>query len=68
MIDNDAARLEAGIADDPEARLPDSTIAELAWGFEDSVVDVLATKAIRAAETSGARALVLGGGVAACCW
>jgi N6-L-threonylcarbamoyladenine synthase len=60
-----AFRVEAGIADDPDAQLPDAAIAELAWGFEDSVVDVLATKAIRAAEASGARALVLGGGVAA---
>jgi N6-L-threonylcarbamoyladenine synthase len=61
----EAARAEEGIADDPEARLSDASVAELAWGFEDSVVDVLATKAIRAADASHARALILGGGVAA---
>jgi N6-L-threonylcarbamoyladenine synthase len=49
-------------ADDP---LPGDAVAELAWGFQDSVADVLATKAIRAARTSGAATLVLGGGVAA---
>ncbi len=50
---------------DPADRLPDAVIAELAWGFQDSVVDVLATKTIRAAEETGARTIVLGGGVAA---
>jgi N6-L-threonylcarbamoyladenine synthase len=60
-----AARAEAGLGDDPEAPLPLDVVAELAWGFEDAVVDVLATKAIRAAGSTGARALVLGGGVAA---
>jgi N6-L-threonylcarbamoyladenine synthase len=50
---------------EPEARLSDSTTAELAWGFQDAVVDVLVTKAIRAAEATGARSIVLGGGVAA---
>jgi N6-L-threonylcarbamoyladenine synthase len=39
--------------------------AALAWGFQDAVVDVLVTKTIRAAEAAGARAIVLGGGVAA---
>ena len=42
-----------------------TVLAELAWGFQDSVVDVLATKTIRAAEATGARGIVLGGGVAA---
>jgi N6-L-threonylcarbamoyladenine synthase len=46
-------------------QLPDLTTAELAWGFQDSVVDVLATKTIRAAEEVGAQTIVLGGGVAA---
>ena len=59
------ARAEAGIAADPEAPLPDQTVAELAWGFQDAVVDVLATKTIRAARAIGARSIVLGGGVAA---
>jgi N6-L-threonylcarbamoyladenine synthase len=62
----DAARAEEGLpADDPEARLSDATVAELAWGFQDSVVDVLVTKTMRAAEATGARSIVLGGGVAA---
>ena len=46
-------------------RSPAPVVAELAWGFQDSVVDVLATKTIRAAEEIGARGIVLGGGVAA---
>ena len=40
-------------------------MAELAWGFQDAVVDVLVTKTIRAARALGARSIVLGGGVAA---
>ena len=60
------ARAEAGLpADEREAALPDDVIAELAWGFQDAVVDVLTTKTIRAAEATGARGIVLGGGVAA---
>ena len=59
------ARIEAGIADDPDAPLPAAVVAELAWGFQDAVVDVLATKTIRAARSAGARSIVLGGGVAA---
>jgi N6-L-threonylcarbamoyladenine synthase len=62
----DAARSAEGLpADDPGARLSDATTAELAWGFQDSVVDVLVTKTIRAAEEVDARSIVLGGGVAA---
>jgi N6-L-threonylcarbamoyladenine synthase len=45
--------------------LSEATTAELAWGFQDSVVDVLATKTARAAKEVGARSIVLGGGVAA---
>jgi N6-L-threonylcarbamoyladenine synthase len=62
-----AARADAGLpADEREGGpLPDAVIAELAWGFQDAVVDVLATKTIRAAEAVGARGIVLGGGVAA---
>ena len=59
------ARLAAGLAGEPEAPLPDDVIAELAWGFQDSVADVLTTKTIRAAREVGARSIVLGGGVAA---
>lgn len=61
----DAARADEGLAGDPEAPLPDGRIAELAWGFQESVVDVLVTKTIRAARAVGARSIVLGGGVAA---
>jgi N6-L-threonylcarbamoyladenine synthase len=60
------ARAEAGLpADEREGALPDAAVAEMAWGFQDSVVEVLATKTIRAAEAVGARGIVLGGGVAA---
>ena len=59
------ARTEAGLAEQPEAPLPEAIVAELAWGFQDAVVDVLATKTIRAARAAGARSIVLGGGVAA---
>jgi N6-L-threonylcarbamoyladenine synthase len=62
----DEARTAAGLAaDDPDALLPEATTAELAWGFQESVVDVLSTKTIRAAEDLDARSIVLGGGVAA---
>jgi N6-L-threonylcarbamoyladenine synthase len=62
----DAARVEEGLpADDPEASLSAEKVAELAYGFQDSVVDVLVTKTIRAAEETGAQSIVLGGGVAA---
>jgi N6-L-threonylcarbamoyladenine synthase len=45
--------------------LPRDAVAELAWAFQDSVVDVLATKTLRAAREVAARSIVLGGGVAA---
>ena len=45
--------------------LPPGVVSELAHGFQDSVVDVLATKTALAAERSAARTIVLGGGVAA---
>jgi N6-L-threonylcarbamoyladenine synthase len=61
----DAARAEAGLSGEPDAVLPDPVTAELAWGFQDSVVDVVATKTVRAARSVGARSIVLGGGVAA---
>jgi N6-L-threonylcarbamoyladenine synthase len=60
-----AARAEEGLGDDPEAALPAPTTAALAWGFQDAVVDVLVAKTIRAAVATGARSIVLGGGVAA---
>ncbi len=61
-----AARVGEGLApDDAGTPLSSATTAELAWGFQDSVVDVLATKTARAAREVGARSIVLGGGVAA---
>ena len=45
--------------------LPSALVSELAFAFQDSVVDVLATKTALAAERSRARSIVLGGGVAA---
>jgi N6-L-threonylcarbamoyladenine synthase len=53
-----------GTADDGVV-LPAELVAEVAWAFQDAVVDVLATKTLRAAEASGAATIVLGGGVAA---
>ena len=67
----DEARAAAGLPVDSHlgagehAELPEAVTAELAWGFQDSVVDVLATKTVRAAEEVDARTIVLGGGVAA---
>jgi N6-L-threonylcarbamoyladenine synthase len=42
-----------------------AAVAELAYAFQESVVDVLATKTLRAAEDVGAQTIVVGGGVAA---
>ena len=61
----EAARRNEGLSDDPAERLATATIAEFAWGFQDSVADVLVAKTIRAAKAAGARCIVLGGGVAA---
>jgi len=60
----DAARADAGLRE-PEELLPHAVVAELAWGFQDAVVDVLVAKTIRAARAVEARSIVLGGGVAA---
>ena len=60
----DVARADAGLRE-PEEPLPHALVAELAWGFQDAVVDVLVSKTARAAEAIGARSIVLGGGVAA---
>lgn len=61
----DAARADEGLGEDPLARLSNARIADLAWGFQDSVTDVLVAKTIRAARAVGARSILLGGGVAA---
>jgi N6-L-threonylcarbamoyladenine synthase len=60
-----AARAAAGLPDEPRAMLPEAVVAELAWGFQDAVIDVLARKTARAARAIGARSIVVGGGVAA---
>jgi N6-L-threonylcarbamoyladenine synthase len=49
----------------PEERRQRLPVADLAASFQAAVVDVLATKAARAAHQYGAKALALGGGVAA---
>ena len=46
-------------------RHPEARVEDLAASFQEAVVDVLAIKAGRAIDEVGARALVLGGGVAA---
>lgn len=53
----------------PEHRPPiyrdDMPLADLAASYEEAIVDVLATKAMRAVKSTGAHALLLAGGVAA---
>jgi N6-L-threonylcarbamoyladenine synthase len=61
----EAARSDAGLTATGDEPLPEDVTAELAWGFQDAVADVLVTKTIRAAEETRARCVVLGGGVAA---
>ena len=60
-------RVDHGLPEDERegGALPEAVVAELAWGFQDAVVDVLATKTLRAAGATGAHGIVLGGGVAA---
>ncbi|MEX2547084.1 MAG: tRNA (adenosine(37)-N6)-threonylcarbamoyltransferase complex transferase subunit TsaD [Chloroflexota bacterium] len=57
--------VEPGSVNGDGHALADAAVAELAYGFQDSVVDVLSSKTLRAAEESGARTIVVGGGVAA---
>jgi N6-L-threonylcarbamoyladenine synthase len=62
----ESARAQEGLpARDPETRLSAAATAELAYGFQDAVVDVLTVKTFRAAREIGARTIVVGGGVAA---
>ena len=56
---------DADTAEPDGSSLPSDVVAELAWAFQDSVVDVLATRTVRAAAAVGARTVVMGGGVAA---
>jgi N6-L-threonylcarbamoyladenine synthase len=60
-----ARRAVEAIRPDPALPLPETDVNELAYAFQESVVDVLATKTALAAERSGARTIILGGGVAA---
>lgn len=48
-----------------QAAAPDTATSDIAAAFQESVVDVLATKTMRAVEELGARQVVLAGGVAA---
>ena len=49
----------------PEEGPDPGAVAEIAAAFQDSVVDVISAKAAEAARQSGAKGLVLGGGVSA---
>jgi N6-L-threonylcarbamoyladenine synthase len=57
--------VDANEVDGNGSSLPPDAVSELAYGFQESVVDVLTTKTLRAAEEIGARTVILGGGVAA---
>jgi N6-L-threonylcarbamoyladenine synthase len=46
-------------------RHPDAEVSDVAASFQAAVVDVLATKLLRAAEDTGIATMVIGGGVAA---
>ena len=61
----EAAAVGEGSGGHGTGPLPGERVAELAYGFQESVVDVLVTKTLRAARAVGARSVVLGGGVAA---
>jgi tRNA N6-adenosine threonylcarbamoyltransferase len=56
---------DGGPGEPDGSALPAQAVAELADAFQESVVDVLATKTLRAAELTNARTVLLGGGVAA---
>ncbi|MEO7912952.1 MAG: tRNA (adenosine(37)-N6)-threonylcarbamoyltransferase complex transferase subunit TsaD [Roseiflexaceae bacterium] len=49
----------------PQPPVSDKYMAQLAYAFQESVVDVLVTKAINAARSYGATEILLAGGVAA---
>ena len=46
-------------------QVPDQTKADIAWGFQEAVVDTLAIKCRRALKETGHKALVIAGGVSA---
>ena len=49
----------------PPLYRPDLPLADLAASYEEAIVDVLATKLVRAVERTGASAMLIAGGVAA---
>lgn len=59
------AEAPAAPAPAPEPRNSDKFIAQLAYAFQESVVDVLVTKAVDAARAFDATEILLAGGVAA---
>ena len=56
---------DLGIYPASESGADPALVSGLAAAFQEAVVDVIAAKAVEATERSGARALVLGGGVSA---
>ncbi len=60
-----ALALPQGTREIDGSALSEADVAELAWAFQELVVDVLSTKLLRAARETGARSIILGGGVAA---
>ena len=65
---NDAPAAEdapAGPDDGPPAADLDAAVRELAWAFQESVVDVISVKLMAMARQYGVKGLLLGGGVTA---
>lgn len=56
---------EWGIYPSPSEEIDQGKVAALAASFQDSVVDVMVSKAVSAVEQFGAKGLILGGGVSA---
>jgi len=61
----EALGLPSGTRELDGSCLSGSDVAELAWAFQESVVEVLSSKVLRAARELEARTIILGGGVAA---
>jgi N6-L-threonylcarbamoyladenine synthase len=65
-VANELGTNGSGNGSEPDGSgLSGRVVAELADAFQDSVVDVLTSKTVRAAERTNARTIILGGGVAA---
>ncbi|MBI2871618.1 MAG: tRNA (adenosine(37)-N6)-threonylcarbamoyltransferase complex transferase subunit TsaD [Chloroflexi bacterium] len=54
-----------GLYPPPPEGVSEEQVASIAAAFQESLVDVMSTKAVEAADRHGARAILLGGGVAA---